>query len=187
MNPLWLATRATGEISLVLLTVVTVMGIATTKGWASSRWPESVVTLLHRNISLLSVVFLGVHIGTTIIDAYVPIGWVDVVVPFIQPYRTLWVGLGTVAFDLMLAIIITSLLRRRIPPTLWKGIHWASYLLWFVAVLHGLGSGSDQLLTRVVAAAMTLLVIAAVIARFSTPHRQDDPVVSVKTRTELPR
>jgi len=187
MNPLWLATRATGEISLVLLTVVTVMGIATTKGWASSRWPESVVTLLHRNISLLSVVFLGVHIGTTIIDGYVPIGWLDVVIPFQTTYKTLWVGLGTIAFDLMLAVIITSLIRRRIPPTLWKGIHWASYLLWFVAVLHGLGSGSDQLLTRVVAAAMTLLVIAAVIARFSTPHRQDDPVVSVKTRTELPR
>ena len=187
MNPLWLATRATGEISLVLFTIVTVMGIATTKGWASSRWPESVVTLLHRNISLLSVVFLGVHISTTIIDAYVPIRWVDVLVPFSQPYRTLWVGLGTVAFDLALAIIITSLLRRRMPQGLWKGIHWTAYLMVFVALLHSLGSGSDQLLTRLVAAAMAVAVIAAVVARFSTPHRQDDPVVSVKTRTEIPR
>ena len=133
MSYMWLATRATGEIALVLLTGVTIMGIAVTKGWASSRWPESVVTLLHRNISLLAVVFLGVHIGTTVIDGYVPIGWLDVVIPFAQPYRTLWVGLGTVAFDLLLAIIITSLLRRRIPQSLWKGIHWASYLLWAVA------------------------------------------------------
>jgi predicted ferric reductase len=187
MNPLWLATRATGEISLVLLTVVTVMGIATTKGWASSRWPESVVTLLHRNISLLSIVFLGVHIATTVIDSYVPIGWIDVLIPFHTTYKTLWVGLGTIAFDLLLAVIITSLLRRRIPPTLWKGIHWTSYLMWGVAVVHSLGVGSDQLLTRVIAFVMVVCVLLAVVARFLTPHRQDDPVVSVKTRTELPR
>jgi len=187
MNPLWLATRATGEISLVLFTVVTIMGIATTKGWASSRWPESVVTLLHRNISLLSVVFLGVHIGTTVVDSYVPIGWLDVVIPFQTTYKTLWVGLGTIAFDLMLAVIITSLMRRRIPQSLWKGIHWASYLLWATAVVHGLGSGTDRLLTRVIAAAMVVAVGAAVVARFATPHRSDDPVVSVPSRSEVPR
>ena len=183
MNPLWLATRATGEISLVLFTAVTIMGIAVTKGWASSRWPESVVTLLHRNISLLSVVFLGVHIGTTVIDGYVPIGWLDVLIPFQTTYRTLWVGFGTLAVDLMIAIIVTSLLRRRIPPTLWKGIHWTAYLMWAFAVVHGLGTGTDQLMTRILAATMVGLVLLAVVARFLTPHRQDDPVVSVSTRT----
>jgi methionine sulfoxide reductase heme-binding subunit len=187
MSPLWLATRATGEISLVLLTAVTVMGIAVTKGWASGRWPESVVTLLHRNISLLAIVFLGVHVGTTVVDGYVPIGWLDVVIPFAQPYRTLWVGLGTVAFDLLLAVIITSLMRRRIPQSLWKGIHWASYLLWGSAVVHGLGSGTDRLLTRVVSGAMVVAVAGAVVARFATPHRSDDPVVSVPSRREVPR
>ena len=187
MNPLWLATRATGEISLVLFTAVTVMGIATTKGWASSRWPESVVTLLHRNIALLSVVFLGVHISSTVLDGYVPIGWLNAVVPFQTSYRTLWVGLGTIACDLTIALIVTSLLRRRIPPTMWKGIHWTAYLMWFLAVVHGLGVGTDQLLTRVVALAMTAAVGAALVARFLTPHRQDDPVVSVKTRTEIRR
>jgi methionine sulfoxide reductase heme-binding subunit len=187
MNPLWLATRATGEISLVLFTAVTVMGIATTKGWASSRWPESVVTLLHRNIALLSVVFLGVHVSTTVLDSYVPIGWLNAVVPFQTSYRTLWVGLGTIACDLTIALIVTSLLRRRIPPTMWKGIHWTAYLMWFLAVVHSLGVGTDQLLTRVVALAMTAAVGAALVARFLTPHRQDDPVVSVKTRTEIRR
>ena len=187
MNPLWLATRATGEISLVLFTAVTVMGIATTKGWASSRWPESVVTLLHRNVALLSVVFLGVHISSTVLDSYVPIGWINAVVPFQTSYRTLWVGLGTIACDLTIALIVTSLLRRRIPPTMWKGIHWTAYFMWFLAVVHGLGVGTDQLLTRVVALAMTAAVGAALVARFLTPHRQDDPVVSVKTRTEIRR
>jgi predicted ferric reductase len=184
MSIFWLATRATGLIALILLTAVTVLGVATTKGWASRRWPESVVTLLHRNLSLLSVVFLAVHIGTTVLDGYVPIGWLDVVVPFQSSYRTLWIGLGTIAVDLMLAVILTSLLRRRIPPRLWKGIHWTAYLLWGVALVHGLGAGTDQLLTRVVDAAMVAAVALAVVARVTTPHRQDDPVVSVPTRTE---
>ncbi len=187
MNTLWLATRATGEISLVLFSVVTVMGIATTKGWASSRWPESVVTLLHRNISLLSMVFLAVHIGTTVVDSYVPISAIDVIIPWQTTYKTLWVGLGTIAFDLVLTVIITSLLRRRIPPGAWKGVHWASYLMWAVAVVHSLGVGTDQLLTRIIAAVMVVFVGAAVVARFMTPHRQDDPVVSVHTRTEIRR
>ena len=187
MNPLWLATRATGEISLVLFTVVTVMGIATTKGWASSRWPESVITLLHRNMSLLSVVFLGVHIATTVVDSYVPIGWLDIVIPWQTSYKTLWVGLGTVSFDLVVTVIITSLLRRRIPPRSWKAVHWLSYAMWAVAVVHSLGVGTDQLLTRIIAFIMTAAVVLAVIARFMTPHRQDDPVVSAPTRTELRR
>ena len=187
MSVFWLATRATGELALVLLTLVTVIGIATTKGWASRRWPESVITLLHRNISLLSVVFLAVHIGTTVLDGYVPIGWLDVVIPFQSSYRTLWVGLGTIAFDLLVAVIITSLLRRRIPPRLWKGIHWTAYLMWAVAVAHGLGTGTDRLLTQVVAAASIAAVGAAVVARFMTPHRQDDPVVSITAPKEARR
>ncbi|MBI1378505.1 MAG: ferric reductase [Frankiales bacterium] len=187
MNPLWLATRATGEVSLVLFTLVTIMGVSTTKGWASARWPESVVTLMHRNVSLLSLVFLGVHIATTVVDGYVPIGWVDAVIPFQTSYRTLWIGLGTIAFDLVLAVIVTSLLRRRIPQSLWKGIHWSSYGLWAVAVVHSLGAGTDRLLTRILAALMVAAVAAAVAARFMTPHRQDDPVVSVPARMELGR
>ena len=188
MSAMWLATRATGEISLILLTCVTIMGIAVTKGWASSRWPESVVTLLHRNISLLSIVFLAVHIGTTVIDGYVKsIGWPQVFIPFTSSYKAPWLSLGVIAFDLILAIIITRLLRRRIPPSLWKGIHWTSYLLWALAILHALGTGTDKLLTQVVAGAMVVLVVMAVVGRFLTPHRSDDPVVSVPSRTETQR
>jgi predicted ferric reductase len=187
MNPLWLATRATGEVALVLFTLVTIMGIATTKGWANSRWPESVVTLLHRNISLLSVVFLGVHIGTTVVDGYVPIGWIDVVIPWHTSYKTVWVGLGTLAFDLALAVIVTSLLRRRMPQRAWKAVHWTAYAMWAFCVVHALGAGTDALLTRIVALVMTAAVAGAVVARFLTPHRQDDPVVSVPTSREVVR
>jgi len=186
MSVFWLATRATGELSLVLLTAVVVLGIATARGWAHERWPEAVVTLLHRNVSLLSVVFLAVHIGTTVLDGFVPIGWIDVVIPFAQSYRTLWVGLGTVAFDLLVTVIVTSLLRHRIAPRAWKLVHLLSYVLWAVAIVHGLGAGTDRVLTRAVAAAMVMIVLITLAVRALTPHRADDPSVSV-ARTRVPR
>jgi predicted ferric reductase len=179
MSVFWLATRATGEVALVLLTIVTVLGIATTKGWAHERWPESVVTLVHRNVSLLSIVFLVVHIATTVIDGYVPISWVDVFIPGQTSYQTLWVGLGTVALDLLIAVIITSLLRHRMPQRAWKAIHWTAYALWASAIVHSLGVGTDKTLTRLVAITMVTTVALAFVARFFTPDRSDDPGVTL--------
>lgn len=184
MSMFWLATRATGEVALVLLTLVTVLGIATTKGWAHERWPESVITLVHRNISLLSVVFLVVHIGTTVLDGYVPISWIDVLVPGRTSYKPLWIGLGTLALDLLIAVIVTSLLRHRIPQRRWKLIHWTAYLLWASAIVHSLGAGTDKTLTRLVAITMVTTVAVAFVARAYTPHRSDDPGVTLGlTRT----
>ena len=180
MSVFWLATRATGEVALVLLTLVTVLGIATTKGWAHHRWPESVITLVHRNVSLLSVVFLVVHIGTTIVDGYVPIGWVDVVIPGQTTYKPLWIGLGTLAVDLLIAVIVTSLLRHRMPQRAWKAVHWTAYALWASAIVHALGAGTDKTLTRLVAITMVTTVAVAFVARAFTPHRSDDPGVTLE-------
>lgn len=186
MSMFWLATRATGEVALVLLTLVTVLGIATTKGWAHERWPESVITLVHRNVSLLSVVFLVVHIGTTILDGYVPISWIDVLVPGQTTYKPLWIGLGTLAIDLLIAVIVTSLLRHRIAQRWWKAIHWTAYLLWASAIVHAIGAGTDRTLTLLVAITCVTTVAVAFVARAFTPHRSDDPGVTL-VETRFPR
>ena len=112
-------------------------------------WPRFVIVGLHRNASLLALAFTGLHIVTTLADSYAPIKVQDVVIPFISAYRPLWLGLGTVAFDLMIALIITSLVRTRISYRSWHLVHWSSYLCWPVAVLHGLGTGSDTPVTWV--------------------------------------
>src|SRR5579862_3085896 len=98
---------------------------------------------LHKNVSLLAVVFLGIHIATTVVDGFAPIGWADAVLPFHSPYRPLWLGLGALATDLLLAVVVTSLLRGRIGYRAWKAVHWAAYACWPVAVLHGMGTGTD--------------------------------------------
>jgi len=136
-------TRATGIVSLVLLTSSVVLGVTEAVRWMSDRWPRFVTAGIHRNISLLATTFIAVHIATAVVDGYAPIGWIDIVLPFRAAYRPVWLGLGAVAFDLLVAIAITSLLRRHIGQRAWRLVHWASYACWPVALVHGLGTGTD--------------------------------------------
>ena len=163
-HTLWYMTRATGIVAMVLLTATVVLGITTSVRYATPEWPRFAWQDIHRRLSLLSTVFIGLHIATTVADGYAPIGWISAVVPFTSPYRRLWLGLGTVGVDLLLAIGITSLLRSRIRPALWRGVHWLAYLCWPVALLHSVGTGTDPRLTWVAAllAACVMAVVAAV-------------------------
>src|SRR5476651_484309 len=112
----WYASRATGVICLVLLSVVAILGILVNRQGRLPGLPRFAVTGLHRNLSLLTVVFLGVHIVTAVIDGYVDLPWLSTVVPFTSGYERFWIGLGTVAVDLVAAVIVTSLLRDRLKP-----------------------------------------------------------------------
>ena len=140
---LWYLTRGTGLVSMVLLSLSVGLGVVEVNRWTSPRWPRFVTAALHKNVSLLATAFLAVHIVTSVVDAFAPIHWLDVVIPFVSAYRPIWLGLGAVATDLLIAIIITSLLRQRIGHRLWRVVHWAAYACWPVAVVHGLGTGSD--------------------------------------------
>lgn len=140
---LWYATRATGVVALVLLSAVMVLGLMTASRGATSRWPGVARQDLHRRVSLLSVVFVAVHVLTSVLDAFVHIGWAAVVVPGASDYKRLGVALGAVSVDLMIAVLVTSLLRHRISAKAWRGVHWLAYASWPVAVLHTLFVGTD--------------------------------------------
>jgi DMSO/TMAO reductase YedYZ heme-binding membrane subunit len=157
----WYLTRAAGLVSLVLLTATVVLGMVASVGWTTERWPRFLSQSLHRNLSLLCLVFIGIHVVTTVADGYVPIGYLDAVVPFRTAYRPLWVGLGAVALDLLVAVAVTSGLRRRIGASSWRAVHWLAYLCWPVAVLHGMGTGSDTRLS--VALGIEVACVAAVV------------------------
>lgn len=142
-TPLWYATRATGLVALVLLTASMAFGLLSSVRFQRPEWPRLVTLGLHRNVSLLALGFTVAHVLTTVLDSFVSIPLQDAFVPFISSYRPLWLGLGAISFDLMLALIITSLLRSRMSLRSWRLVHWGSYLCWPVAVLHGLGTGTD--------------------------------------------
>jgi sulfoxide reductase heme-binding subunit YedZ len=170
----WYASRATGIVSLLLLTAVLVLGILVNRQGRLPGLPRFAVTSLHRNISLLAVAFIAVHVVTAVLDTYVSIPILSGVVPFDSGYERLWLGLGAISFDLMLAMIITSLVRGRLNRILWRAIHLLAYLCWPVAFAHSIGSSKDLqhgwLLDLSVACA--LAVVAATAWRLAHAARQ---------------
>jgi methionine sulfoxide reductase heme-binding subunit len=140
---LWFATRGAGIVLLLLFSAVTCLGILTVMRWQSASWPRFLSAELHRNLALLSIVFLVIHIVTAILDPFVSLGWLSVVVPLASDYRPVWVGLGALSFDLFIAIVVTSLLRARVGQRVWRAVHWLAYASWPLAVLHSIGTGSD--------------------------------------------
>jgi methionine sulfoxide reductase heme-binding subunit len=140
---LWYTTRGAGMVSLVLLSAVAVLGLLARARVEGRGWPRFLTVALHRDLSLMALVFLTLHIVTAVVDPYAHLGITPVLVPFGSYYRTFWLGLGTVAFELMLALVVTSLLRHLIGARIWRGVHRLAYVAWPVAVAHGLGTGAD--------------------------------------------
>lgn len=180
--PLWYLSRSSGLVSFVLVTLTLCLGIASTqRALASPRWPRFATQGLHRNVALLSLAFLGVHVAATIADGYVDISWWAVVVPGVAHYRGLWVALGTLALDTLLVVVATSLVRLRMNAALWRWVHLTVYAAWPLAWLHFLKTGTDASRGRFglwIAVASAALVGCAVGAR-ATLRDEPAPVRSV--------
>ncbi len=186
----WYLTRGTGTVALILLTLSVALGIANVQRLRTDRMPRFVLDAVHRNVSLLAMVFLVLHIVTSLLDGFAPIRIVDVFIPFVSAYRPLWLGFGAVAFDLMVAIVITSLLRRRFGYRAWRITHWAAYASWPVALLHGLGTGSDtkQGWMLVLVGAAVIVVIVAVVSRATAgwPHNPGPRLAALAASALVP-
>jgi DMSO/TMAO reductase YedYZ heme-binding membrane subunit len=162
---LWYASRATGVVSLLLLTAVMLLGLLVTRQGRLPGLPRFAVTGLHRNLSLLSVAFVAVHVLSAVTDGYVKIPLTAAVIPLASSYERLWLGLGAVSLDLMLAAAVTSLLRRHLSRRTWRAVHLTAYLSWPVAWVHSVFAGSDlrhgPLLLMAIACALVVLGAAA--------------------------
>ena len=170
---LWYATRGAGIVSLLMITAVVVLGILAAVRWQVPSWPRFLTTGLHRNLALLSIVFLAVHIVTAVVDPFTALGPIAAIVPFASPYRRLWLGLGVVAMDLGIALVVTSLLRARLGQAAWRAVHWVAYAAWPMAMLHSIGTGSDTsaLWMRLIYGACGAIVLGAVAWRVSIQRR----------------
>ncbi len=140
---LWALGRGTGFVALLLMTVSVLLGILTRSGRPAFGLPRFAVTLVHRNASLLASVFILIHIVSLFFDSYAQLNLVDVVFPFLGSYRPFWLGLGTLGVDLLIAVMVTSLLRQRIGLRTFRVVHWVTYAMWPIALVHSLGTGTD--------------------------------------------
>ncbi|HEY6787895.1 MAG TPA: ferric reductase-like transmembrane domain-containing protein [Trebonia sp.] len=172
-SALWYLSRATGVVALVLLTVVLLIGLLVTRQGRLPGLPRFAVTDLHRNLSLLSAAFVAVHVLTAVTDGYVDIPLISAFAPLTSPYGRVWLSLGAVAFDLMLASVITSLLRRHLSRRVWRAVHLTAYACWPIAWFHSMFSSGDLLhgFLLVLAVGCALAVIAGAIWRIGSAAR----------------
>jgi sulfoxide reductase heme-binding subunit YedZ len=195
-SALWYLGRGTGVVALVLLTLTVTLGIGVRSGRPMAGLPRFGVHDLHRSVGLLATSLLAVHVTTLLFDPYAELRLVDLVVPFAGTYRPLWLGLGTLALDLVLAVVVTSLLRARIGRRAWRAVHWATYAMWPLALLHALGTGTDAstpwLRGITLGCALTVAGAAVWRLRFADPHRPvsavggrpaDSPAITSATST----
>jgi methionine sulfoxide reductase heme-binding subunit len=159
---LWYTARGAGAVSLILLSAVVVLGLLARLRFEARGWPRFLSAAVHRDLALMTLVFLLLHIVTAVVDPFTHLGIAAAVVPFGSYYRTVWLGLGTIAFELLLAIVATSLLRHHIGVRTWRAIHWLAYACWPVALLHGIGTGTDS--TALWMLVIDIVCVAAVLS-----------------------
>lgn len=182
---LWLVTRSSALAATVLLTAVVVLGAVVAVRRQRPRASDAVVIGVHRTISLLASGFVLAHVITSIVETYVDLGWLSLVVPFTSGYAPFAVGLGTIAFDLLLAVMITGLLRHRLPSRVFRVVHWLSYALWPIALLHGaLATSTDGTLVTVVA--IVCAVAGAVAIGWRSLQGDDDGQARARAHDTTP-
>ena len=166
---MWAFGRVSGFMSLALFTVSVLLGILNRSGRPLLVLPRFSISILHRNIAVLATVFLGLHVGSLLLDSFAKLRPVDIVVPFLGSFQPFWQGLGTVALDLVAAVLVTAFLRHRIGQRTFKAVHWLTYGIWPVAMAHAIGNGTDagSAWFLVLAVASGVAVVAALLWRLS--------------------
>jgi predicted ferric reductase len=182
---LWFATRGAGIVSLILFSSVACLGLLAVARTQARWWPRFLTVELHRNLALLSVAFLAIHILTAVLDPFTHLGIAAAFVPLASAYRPLPVALGVVSVYLVAAVVVTSLLRERIGHRVWRAIHWTSYASFPLAVEHTLTAGSDAFAQWMlgVTAVCVLAVGAALLYRATAggTNRERLPAVTLGT------
>src|SRR3989440_11617149 len=140
----WDVARAGGFTAYILLTLAVIVGLAlSTQIKSPSRWPRLLNSELHNFLTLLSTIFLVVHVLAVWVDPFTSFGWNEVFIPFTSSYRPVWMAFGIVALYLGIAIGISTWLRPRIGYTWWRRLHVLTLGIFALATVHGISTGSD--------------------------------------------
>lgn len=139
----WDAARAAGVVAYALLTGGVLLGVLLAGRARLPRWPAFAVTDVHRFVALLTGAFVVLHVYALLLDRYVHTSLVAVVLPGASAYRPFWVALGTVALELLAAVGLSNLLRKRLGHARWRRIHYLTFAVWAAATAHGIGAGTD--------------------------------------------
>lgn len=149
----WSVGRAAGVLSFILLTIVVVHGLIISSRAFFRVYAPPVALEVHRFLSWMALVVVGIHVGALTFDQYFKLTWFEAFVPFSlsRPFHTmlgfdtgLAASLGSVAFYLILILILTSEFRSKMPQKIWRAIHYTSFAAYGLFVAHGYMSGTDS-------------------------------------------
>jgi DMSO/TMAO reductase YedYZ heme-binding membrane subunit len=139
----WEVARASGFVAYALLAASVALGIALSLGWRSPRWPRFVTNETHRFLTLLALVFTGLHTLSVAIDPFVRFSLPEIVIPLASHYRPLWIALGIVGTYLLVAVYASEWVRPHVGYAWWRRFHALSFAVYVLATFHGVGTGSD--------------------------------------------
>jgi DMSO/TMAO reductase YedYZ heme-binding membrane subunit len=184
---LWYTSRGTALSALVALSLALGLGQLLASGLRSTRWPRVASNEAHRLLSLAATGLIALHVATVLADGYLPFRPLDAVVPFQAPYRSLTVGLGTLAFDTVVVVLVLVAFRRRLGYARWRRTHHLAYVVWVLAVVHGLGSGTDTAAwwMRGTTALCVAVVAAGVAQRIGADRQLSIPVAAAGATAAL--
>ncbi len=146
---MWYITRAAGITSYILLWFSSAWGLAVASKITDVFLHRSFTYDFHQFISLLAIGFIFLHILVLLVDRYLPYTLAQILIPFVSPYRPLWVGIGVLGFYLTLLVTITFYMRSRIGMKAFRAIHVSSLAAYLGAAIHGFFSGTDSSLWTV--------------------------------------
>jgi sulfoxide reductase heme-binding subunit YedZ len=173
----WYAARAGGVVAYVLLSTAVVFGLAMSGKQYLKRWPRFAIEDVHRFLGIMTGTFIVIHIAAIAIDAYLPFSLAALLIPLVSKYRAVWVALGIVAAELLVALAVANHYRDRgLAYKAWRKTHYLNFVVWTAATLHGLGSGTDRsagwlLAVYVVAIASVVGLTAWRVLRLHWPSR----------------
>jgi methionine sulfoxide reductase heme-binding subunit len=140
----WYVARAGGLVAFALITASVVVGLALAGRARVPGWPAFAVEDLHRFLGLLAGVFIGLHGLGLLLDTVVPFSLAGLLVPGAAPARVLPTALGVIAAELLAALAVTNHYRRRLPYRFWRRAHALNFLVWGLALVHGITVGTDS-------------------------------------------
>ncbi len=145
MNPQvwWYASRASGIVAWVLITMSVMWGLTLSTRILGKKATPAWLLDLHRYLGGMAVVMTGIHLAGLVADTYVYFGWKEILVPFAAQWQPGPVAWGVVAFYVLVAIEVTSLMMKKMPKHIWRWIHQTSWVLFVLVTIHGLQAGTD--------------------------------------------
>ena len=139
----WYTARAAGIVAYALITSGGLLGVLLSGRARLKRWPAFAITDVHRFVGLLAGTFVAIHVLAVWLDSVVHFTLVQLVVPGAASYRPFWVALGTISAELLVAVALTNVLRKRLGFARWKRWHYLTFVLWAASTAHGIGTGTD--------------------------------------------